>query len=399
MTFSYSVFFKESNIEWGSRWDPYIESGDTNIHWFSIIICFACIICLIAITIQILGRTLKSDIESYIRIGRHESSFSTYIDTGWKLLKNDVFIHPKTGLLLCSIVGIGVQLVIMLFITFVTCFFGIISPERRGGMVTIMIFLYIFLSLIGGLSQSFLAKSMKYNFNECTLATIMSFFIPSIIFGLYFILNLLLWISNSSGVVPLNIVIIVIILWIGILYPLAIVGTYIGARFCIEDGPPYVSAKVSRNHYKKRWYHNWFFVSLGGIIPFISIFLELRNIMISIWGEYYFVLFGFLCLVLISLVILCGCISIASTYLLLNTGNPYWWWRSFWVSGSSGIYVMIFAIFYYAQEIKAPMGITTILYFGHMLAISGLITIIAGTIGFLASFIFVKKIYSLIKSD
>lgn len=45
------------------------------------------------------------------------------------------------------------------------------------------------------------------------------------------------------------------------------------------------------------------------------------------------------------------------------------------------------------------MIVTTILYFGHMLVISGIITMISGTIGLIASFIFMLKVYTSIKID
>jgi transmembrane 9 superfamily member 2/4 len=81
------------------------------------------------------------------------------------------------------------------------------------------------------------------------------------------------------------------------------------------------------------------------------------------------------------------------------SGDHHWWWRSFCSSGTSGIYVFLYAIYYYFKELQINSLISTLLYFGHMLVLSSIFTLITGTIGFLATFLFVKKIYSLIKSD
>jgi transmembrane 9 superfamily protein 2/4 len=78
--------------------------------------------------------------------------------------------------------------------------------------------------------------------------------------------------------------------------------------------------------------------------------------------------------------------------------NYKWWWRSFLVGGSSGIYLFLFSVFYF-QEMKITRLSTTIMFFSYMGILSSILSLITGTIGFLSSLWFVRHIYSIIKSD
>ena len=56
--FTYSVTWKESDIRWASRWDAYLEMGDVQIHWFSIVNSIVVVLFLAGILTMIIVRTL-----------------------------------------------------------------------------------------------------------------------------------------------------------------------------------------------------------------------------------------------------------------------------------------------------------------------------------------------------
>jgi len=51
-----------------------------------------------------------------------------------------------------------------------------------------------------------------------------------IVFGVFFVLNLILWINSSSAAVPFSTLVALLALWFGISAPLTFVGTYFGFR-------------------------------------------------------------------------------------------------------------------------------------------------------------------------
>merc|ERR1712226_382747 len=90
--------------------------------------------------------------------------------------------------------------------------------------------------------------------------------------------------------------------------------------------------------------------------------------------------------VLIILVITCAEISIALTYFQLTSENYKWWWRSFFASASSALYVFLYSILYFNSRLQIDKVISTILYFGYMSIMSLLFFLLTGSIGQLHRF-------------
>jgi len=92
-----------------------------------------------------------------------------------------------------------------------------------------------------------------------------------------------------------------------------------------------------------------------------------------------------------------------------------WWWRSMLTSGSSGLYLFLYGIFYYSTKVRPRirmpnrtpgacldgltgarpqlniMGFTSgLMYFGYMFLASYAFAVGTGTIGFVSSFVFVR---------
>ena len=54
--------------------------------------------------------------------------------------------------------------------------------------------------------------------------------LPTIVFGIMFLLNLFLWLNGSSGAVPFGTMLLIVLLWFGISAPLSSVGSYYGNK-------------------------------------------------------------------------------------------------------------------------------------------------------------------------
>merc|ERR1719395_345221 len=99
------------------------------------------------------------------------------------------------------------------------------------------------------------------------------------------------------------------------------------------------------------------------------------------------------------LIVTCAEMSIALTYFQLTTEDYNWWWRSFFASGSSAVYVFLYACLYFNTRLQIVKFISMMLYFGYMFLMSFSFFLLSGTIGIISSFIFNKAIYSSIKID
>ncbi|MBA0668792.1 hypothetical protein Goklo_001674 [Gossypium klotzschianum] len=393
--FTYDVEFQESDIKWASRWDTYLLMADDQIHWFSIVNSLMIVLFLSAMVAMIMLRTLYRDISKYNQLETQEEAQE---ETGWKLVHGDVFRPPTNFDLLCVYVGTGVQFFGMILVTMIFALLGFLSPSNRGGLMTAMLLLWVFMGLFAGYSSARLYKMFKgANWKSITLKTAIKF--PATVFAIFFVLNALIWGQKSSGAVPFGTMFALVLLWFGISVPLVFVGSYIGFKKPVKEDPVKTN-KIPRQVPDQPWYlHPAFSILIGGILPFGAVFIELFFILTSIWLHQFYYIFGFLFIVFIILVVTCAEITVVLCYFQLCSEDYQWWWRSYLTSGSSALYLFLYAAFYFFTKLEITKLVSGMLYFGYMLIVSYAFFVLTGTIGFYACFWFTRLIYSSVKID
>lgn len=68
-------------------------------------------------------------------------------------------------------------------------------------------------------------------------------------------------------------------------------------------------------------------------------------------------------------------------------------------SGSSAIYLFLYATFYFFTKLEITKFVSAVLYFGYMLTASYAFFALTGTIGFYACFLFTRLKYSSVKIE
>lgn len=393
--FTYDVEFQRSDVKWASRWDTYLLMADDQIHWFSIVNSLMIVLFLSGMVAMIMLRTLYRDISKYNQLETQEEAQE---ETGWKLVHGDVFRPPTNSDLLCVYVGTGVQMFGMILVTMIFAALGFLSPSNRGGLMTAMLLLWVLMGIFAGYASSRLYKMFKgTEWKRITLQT--AFMFPGIAFAIFFVLNALIWGEASSGAVPFGTMFALVVLWFGISVPLVFMGSFVGFRKqAIED--PVKTNKIRRQVPEQAWYMSPVFsILIGGILPFGAVFIELFFILTSIWLHQFYYIFGFLFLVFIILIITCAEITIVLCYFQLCSEDYEWWWRSYLTSGSSALYLFLYAAFYFFTKLEISKPVSGILYFGYMLIASIAFFVLTGAIGFYACFWFTRLIYSSVKID
>jgi transmembrane 9 superfamily protein 2/4 len=143
-------------------------------------------------------------------------------------------------------------------------------------------------------------------------------------------------------------------------------------------------------------------VLMGGVLPFGVVFVELFFILSSIWQHRFYYLFGFMFLVLMILLVTCAEISVVMAYFQLCSEDYHWWWRSFFTSGASALYLFLYASYYFLTRVhiaKSATFISALIFFGYMFVVSYAFMVITGFVGFIATYFFVRTIYASIKVD
>eukprot|EP00992_Anisonema_acinus_P014398 TRINITY_DN9263_c0_g1_i2.p1 TRINITY_DN9263_c0_g1~~TRINITY_DN9263_c0_g1_i2.p1 ORF type:complete len:634 (+),score=110.57 TRINITY_DN9263_c0_g1_i2:46-1947(+) len=398
ISWSYSVKFEEDvDVAWSSRWDHYLKSADASnekIHWFSIVNSVLIVLFLSGMVAMILLRALHKDFNRY---NDPDNEDEAQEETGWKLVHADVFRTPVNHELLAVYIGTGCQLLGMGFITLIFALFGFLSPANRGGLLTAMLLLFVLMGSYGGyttaqLSKMFHAQSWRTIFLAGTM-------LPGQVFLIFFILNLMLWGKAASNAVPFTTLFALVGMWFFVSVPLVFVGAIFGYKRPVIEHPLAVN-QIPRHIPEQKWYlRPPVTVLLAGVIPFGAAFIELFFILSSLWLNKFYYVFGFLALVLVILSITCAEISIVMTYFALCYEDYHWWWRSFFISGSSGVHLFLYSIFYFVTTLRITNFWSALLFFSWMLVLSYVFAVMTGTIGFLATFVFVRKIYSELKVD
>eukprot|EP00164_Ancoracysta_twista_P000688 GFYU01000911.1.p1 GENE.GFYU01000911.1~~GFYU01000911.1.p1 ORF type:complete len:654 (+),score=184.51 GFYU01000911.1:132-2093(+) len=396
VVYTYDVHWKKSDIRWASRWDLYLEMhAEESIHWFSIINSLLIVLFLSGMVAMIMMRTLHKD---FLRYERLETSEDAQEESGWKLVHGDVFRPPANPGLFASCVGTGVQVSGMTCVLMVFAVLGFLSPAHRGGLMTAMLLLFVFMGIFAGYISSRIYKMFRgAEWKRNTMLT--AFMFPAVIFTIYFCLDCVLWSQGSSAAVPFVTMASIFVLWFGISVPLVFIGSYFGfSKAAIEH--PTRTNQIPRQIPDQMWYMQApFTILIGGILPFGAVFIELFFILSSIWLHQYYYVFGFLFLVFAILIVMCCEITIVMCYFQLCSEDYHWWWRSFLTSGSSAVYLFLYSIVYFSSNLHIHTFVSGLLYFGYMLIISGFFFFFTGVVGFCSCFVFVTAIYGSIKVD
>ncbi|KAF9183293.1 hypothetical protein BGZ51_003942 [Haplosporangium sp. Z 767] len=396
VTYTYSVqWIEEKEITWSNRWDLYLVNMDTQVHWYSIVNSTVIMLFLTGMVAIIIARTLNKDIALYNEEEMRDDQDDT---TGWKLVHGDVFRTPKYAWLLCPLLGSGVQFLAMSMTTILFALIGVLNPSYRGGFVSFGLFLFVFAGSFGGYYSARVYKVFKgisWTKNAILTAT----FIPGLLLIIVFLLNLLVWSQNSSNAIPFGTFFALVVMWFGISLPLNLVGAYFGQRKAVMEHPGRTN-QIPRQIPEPVWYlRPRFTIVMGGLLPFAVIFIELFFILKSIWEDQYYYMFGFLSLVFVILLITCVEMTIVMIYFQLCDEDYNWWWRSFFASSFSGVYIFVYSLIYFMKQLSIDHFVPALIYFANSLMICIVYGLLTGTTGFISTYWFIRKIYSAVKID
>lgn len=320
ITFSYDVYWVPSDIQWASRWDIYLSMGhlySDSVHWFSIINSVIIAIFLTGMIAMTMVRALRLDIQKYNRVMTEEEKAEEQEEKGWKLVHGDVFRPPtKAPTAFAVLTGIGAQLTCMALATALFAAIGFLSPANRGSLAIALLILFLGFGVIAGYSTARTYKMFNgASWQRTTLITALGF--PGFLFTVLFIVNLAVWSTGSVNAVSFVYMLAVMALWLLMSVPLVFLGAYFGFKAEKTEFPTRVSTMPRQIPVQPWLLRVPITMTMGGILPFGCVFVELFFILTSIWLDQYYYVFGFLLLVLVLLLVTSAEVSILLTYFQL----------------------------------------------------------------------------------
>jgi len=404
--FSYSVHWIATDVPYKERMNRYAQYSflpqSFEIHWLSIINSFVLVLLLTGFLAIILMRVLKNDFSRYTRAT--EDLEDDEEETGWKLVHGDVFRLPPCFSIFCACVGTGAQLFTLVFFILVLAVMNMFYPGNRGAMYTAAIVLYALTAGTAGFVSAHIycrlsaGESARWAWNLVLTATLF----PAPVFVMFCFLNTVAIMYNSQAALPFGTILVIMVIWALVTLPLTVIGGIVGRNMAKgkDFETPCRTNKIPREVPPVPWYRQGpCQVFMAGFLPFSAIYIELHYIFASVWGHKLYTLYGILFIAFTMLVIVTSFITIALTYFQLAIEDHRWWWRSLFSGGSTGLFVYAYCFFYYFGRSGMFGFMQTSFFFGYMLLASYAAFIMLGTIGFLSSLLFVRRIYRAIKCD
>eukprot|EP00939_MAST-03C_sp_MAST-3C-sp1_P001847 g1847.t1 len=400
--FTYSVLWHTSETDPEDRMDRYRDDAffpqKIEIHWLSIMNSFVLVLLLTLFLSVILMRVLKNDFTKYMG-SADDLNLAAEDESGWKLIHGDVFRYPKYKMALASCVGIGTQLLVTGELVVAFALFEIFDPVQRGNVLTSLILSYCLTSGLGGYVSGRLYKQLEgSNWVRNTFLT--SFLVPVPLMSIFMFLNMVAVQHESTAAVPVTTILILILLYSCVSFPLTVIGSIVGKNSTEKLKPPCRTNLAPRELPRKPWYRSIPISVIGaGVLPFSAVYIELHYIVASIWGHKMYTLFGILAVAMTMVLLVVVFVTIACVYYLLASEDYRWWWQSFMYGGSTGLFVFGYCFYYFFHRTNMGGFMQTSFFFGYMGAMAYTCTLALGALGFHSSYMFVDYIYSAIKTD
>ncbi|GES73084.1 transmembrane 9 superfamily member 3 [Rhizophagus clarus] len=312
---------------------------------------------------------------------------------GWKQVHGDVFRAPRSLLLFSALVGTGHQLSEYRLQT------SIWIEPLRATILTASIFFYTLTSAVAGYTSAstyHVYGGRDWIKNVIVTATLW----PGTISVITIIINSIAVYYSSSRAIPFTVMLAMFAIWSFLVFPLTLLGAILCRNWANQPSFPCRVNPIPRPIPEKVWYaESLVVIVLGGILPFASIFIEIYFIFSSFWAYKIYYVYGFMLFVFIILLIVTACVTIVSTYILLNSEDHRWHWMSFLTCGSTAVYVYLYSIYYFINRTKMYGLFQTSFYFGNTAIVCFGLFVMLGTVGYFAANKFVRTIYKNVKLD
>lgn len=394
LNFSYDVQWIRSLELYQDRFERYHDTAffESQVHYYSIYNSIGLCVILIVVVSSILSRTTSRD--QRIRPTENE------IVTGWRNIQADVFRPPSHLLWISAFLGVGAQLFIYSFsFIFFSYFIVYKSPDySRGTLFSLGVVLFTLTSFFSGyVSGNYYKRHGGKDWKKCLCATI--FIFPLFVWLTLMLLNILALSYQSLAHIPFTSNLTLLAIWIFIAIPLSIVGTLIGRNQGEVKTMGSISPFPNTIPPKRPLQQIWVLSAVSGLLLFAVAMMEIYFIYASLFEGKLFYTYSLLFVNCSLLVIATMCISIISTYVLLNSEDYRWQWVSIITAASTSGYYFLYSLYYWLNVTNMDGFLQSTFFFGYVIIISIAFAIFIGSVSYFSASFFVHKIYNIYHID
>ncbi|XP_038603022.1 LOW QUALITY PROTEIN: transmembrane 9 superfamily member 1-like [Tachyglossus aculeatus] len=392
----------------GSPGDDDFFPHTLEIHWLSVINSMVLVFLLVGFVAVILMRVLRNDLACYNldeeTVGAAPGGGPTADDfnqgeKGWKIIHTNVFrFLPHCGLL-CAVLGVGAQFLALGTGIIVMGLLGLFNVHRHGAINSAAILLYVLTCCVSGYVSSHFYRQIggeRWVWNvvlTTSLSSVPFFVMWSMVISVH-------WADGSTQALPATTVALLLTVWLLVGFPLTVIGSIFGKNHAGPFDAPCRTKNIAREIPPQPWYKSSpVHMTIRGFLPFSAISVELYYIFATVWGHKQYTLYGILFFVFAILLSVGTCISLSLTYFQLSGEDYCWWWRSMLSAGSTGLFIFLYPVFYYARCSNMSGPVQTVQFFGYSFLAGYVFFLMLCTISFFSSLKFIRYIYVNLKMD
>lgn len=407
--FTYSVDWVESDADPKKRYylaDGFFAWSQTGgkVHWLNIFNSLLLVLLLAGFLALVLFRILRKDLARYeANLAKDaEDPLDGELEYGWKLIHGDVFRFPPFRSFFCAFIGVGSQFVAMSAVMLFLALTGLYYPGNEGAIDVSGIVLYALTAVIAGERSTFFYTHMggtAWSWNVVLTATL--FAAP--FFLVMALLNTMSVVRDLVTAVHIDGALAVLAIWIFIGLPLTLLGGIAGKRRA--SAAPFAAPVRTKNFLREipqvQKIYNRLPVQMliGGLLPFGAIYLEMHYLFDAVWGHAMYQLFGILAIVFILLLLVTALTTVAIIFFQLSAENWKWWWNSFIIGGSAGLFIFAFSVHWWYRTSSMFGWMQWSFYFLQMAVVSYYFFIMLGTVAFFACLAFIRAIYGSLRIE
>ncbi|XP_076914066.1 transmembrane 9 superfamily member 4-like [Bidens hawaiensis] len=398
--FTYSVKWLVTQQAYDKKMDMFTDyssvSPDNDVLGYSIantcLTIFILIICILVFYI----RVLRKDISRY---AYDVEEADNQEEPGLKKIHGDVLRFPKHKSLFAAALGSGTQLLVLMVAILMLGATYVYQLYLPGVFISALAIIYALTSAVSGYTSTLVYYQLEgTRLIKNGLLTGGLYFGPS--FLTFIVNNTVAVLYGSTAAMPLGEIIKFTLLWLFLALPLLILGSVIGKNSVSDFQAPCRTTKCPKKIPKLRWYRRVFpQMALAGLLSFSVIIIQIHDILDAVWSYKIYTSYVSRLIILFLVLIMTALVSVVTTYFQLAAEDHEWWWRSFFCCGSTGLYVYGYSIYYSLYLTEMNGFVEFALLFGYMACFGYGIFLALGTVGFYASLLFIRYLYSSIKCD
>lgn len=451
--FTYDVIWQENvQTTWSKRWDIYVTMDKyipAKVHWFSLVNSLILLTILLGVVVALLRYHVGTvDGENPVNEAESNLQLDSLRDKGYTMIHTTYFDPPENETsvwLLTLFCGTGAQLLATILTTILlACTVEASFFSSNGRLFVCQLVLFALFGGVNGFVSMQTSKFLKADLGWKGIALASSLCFPSLTYAFFLFGQTIARVHHSSSLLSVPHQLIILCLWLVLMTPLTVAGSYVGHRLepmlSIPTTPRSVVLRLvnyrafqhgdrqTKCRYVcflcllnvalvpllicwclRHWligvrykrYHPYLnpfsLLLVSGAVGGSVVYVELYFILSAFWLRFYYSAYPFLFVIVLLFMITSAAVSMIFSFTQLTVEDSHSWWQQFLCGGSSGFLFLTLSVGF-MLEMELSQISSSLLFLGYTVWLALSVFLASGFVSLAASAWFAQTMFSIAKA-